>query len=372
MPNRVLHILALIAVLLPLSFPRLAQGQQESAPAYKVGIAFRSFTPKEPYNWRGAKTHALLTTVWYPAASSAVEKPVQIPGMSQVFVTGNAAQDARLAPSPAKFPFIVLSHGTGGSALQMAWLGSHLAAHGYIAAAVNHPGNNGTEPYTALGFSTWWERARDLSTVIDKMLADSTFGGRVDASRIAAAGFSLGGYSMIEIAGGVTEPAAFLEFCASARVDGICKSPPEFPTLLEDFDKLSKTDADFQAALRHASDSYRDRRVRAVFAIAPALGPAFRSARLAKISIPVEIVAGEADTSVPIASGARYFAANIPGAKLTIYPGEVGHYVFLDSCTDAGRKTLSLLCTDGSGVDRDAIHSKTAALAECFFGAVLN
>jgi predicted dienelactone hydrolase len=370
-PNRVWRTLALSACLLPLSFPRLAQGQQKSERAYKVGMAFRSFAPKEPYNWRGAKTHALLTTVWYPAASASVEKPIQIPGMSQVFVTGSAAQDASLAASPARFPLIVLSHGTGGSAMQMAWLGSHLAAHGYIAAAVNHPGNNATEAYTALGFSTWWERARDLSVVIDNLLADATFGSRVDASRIAAAGFSLGGYTMIEIAGGVTEPAVLTEFCASPRADGICKSPPEFPTLLEDFDKLSKTDADFQAALRHASDSYRDPRVRAVFAIAPALGPAFRSASLAKISIPVAIVAGEADTSAPVASSAKYFAANIPGAKLTIFPGDVGHYVFLDSCTDAGRKTLTLLCTDGRGVDRDAIHAKTAALAEDFFGAAL-
>ena len=42
-------------------------------------------------------------------------------------------------------------------------------------------------------------------------------------------------------------------------------------------------------------------------------GPAFRAASLAKISIPVEIVAGEADTNVPVASSAKYFAANIRG-----------------------------------------------------------
>lgn len=33
---------------------------------------------------------------------------------------GNAARDAKLAPSPAPFPRILLSHGTGGSALAMA------------------------------------------------------------------------------------------------------------------------------------------------------------------------------------------------------------------------------------------------------------
>jgi predicted dienelactone hydrolase len=291
--------------------------------------------------------------------------------MSQLFVIGNYAQDATLASSPAKFPMIVLSHGTGGSALQMAWLGTVLAAHGYIAVAVNHPGNNATEDYTAQGFSTWWERARDLSMVIDSMLADPAFGGHIESNRIGAAGFSLGGYTMIEIAGGITDVEAYKQFCASPHADAICKSPPEFPTLVEDFKKLSATDAEFQAALRHAGDSYRDARVRAVFAIAPALGPAFSAASLAKIDIPVDIVAGQADANAPIASNAKYFAANITGAKLTIFPGNVAHYVFLDSCTETGRKTLPNICIDGEGVDRDAIHAKTAALAVEFFNASL-
>ncbi len=354
------------------SLPQSAKMEGGASSDFKVGGTFRRFTPTDKaYNWRGARTHALTVTVWYPAAASAVERPVEIPGLSQLFVLGNAAQDASLASAPAKFPLIVLSHGAGGSAMIMAWLGTALATQGYIAAAVNHPGNNGTEAYTTLGFSTWWERARDLSVVIDSMLADPMFAGHIDPSRIGTAGFSLGGYTVIEIAGGITEPEAFTEFCASPRADGICKSPPEFPTLLEDFEKLSKTDAEFQAALRHASDSYRDPRVRAVFAIAPALGPAFRAASLARIAIPAKIVAGQADTNVPIASSAEYFPANIPGAKLTIFPGNVAHYVFLDSCTEAGRRARPVLCTDGEGVDREPLHANTAALAVEFFRATL-
>jgi predicted dienelactone hydrolase len=381
MLRKSLCTLALFACLLqsahPSGFSQAARTDGTPASQFKVGSTFRKFTPPDftppnkAYNWRGAKTHALVVTVWYPAVSSAAEHAMEIPGMSQLFVLGSAAQDASLAHAPVKFPMIVMSHGTGGSALQMAWLGTVLAAQGYITVAVNHPGNNATEDYTPLGFSTWWERARDLSVVIDSMLADPMFGGHIDSSRIGAAGFSLGGYTMIEIAGGITDPAAFKEFCASPRADGICKSPPEFPMLVENFDKLSRTDAEFQASLRHAGDSYRDPRVRAVFAMAPALGPAFRPASLAKIAIPVMIVAGEADTNVPLASSARYFAANIPGAKLTILPGNVAHYVFLDTCTETGRKQLALLCTDGEGVDRDAIHAKTAALAVEFFRATL-
>jgi predicted dienelactone hydrolase len=369
-------IVALFACLLqpgyPSFFSQSTKMEGRPTPEFKVGMCFRTFRLDRPYNWRGAKTHALMATVWYPAASSAMERPTEIPGLSQLFVIGSAAQDANPASAPVKFPMILLSHGTGGSAMQMAWLGTALAARGYLAVAVNHPGNNGTEAYTAYGFSTWWERARDLSAVIDSMLADPMFAGHIDTNRIGAAGFSLGGYTMIEIAGGITEPEAFKEFCASPRADLICKSPPEFPTLFDDFDKLSRTDAEFQTSLRHAGDSYRDPRIRAVFAMAPALGPAFRPASLARIAIPVRIVAGEADMNVPVASGAKYFTANIPGAKLTIFPGQVAHYVFLDSCSEAGRRTKPLLCTDGEGVDRDAIHASTVAIAMEFFGATLN
>jgi predicted dienelactone hydrolase len=195
----------------------------------------------------------------------------------------------------------------------LGWLGTTLAAHGYIAAAVNHPGNNALEPYTPAGFSLWWERARDLSEVIDKMLADPEFGARIDSGRIAAAGFSLGGYTMIEIAGGISDRTAYREFCKSKAADANCKSPPEFPELLDYFNRLDdagKSDPEIAASLKQERESHRDSRVRAVFAIAPALGPAFRPAALKKIVIPVQIVAGAEDDNVPIASSAEYFAVH--------------------------------------------------------------
>jgi predicted dienelactone hydrolase len=189
---------------------------QDEAATYKVGMAFRRSTPTEPYNWRGGQTHALTAVVWYPAEPSTTEKPVEIPGLN-FFELGRAVQNANVTPAPAKFPLIVISHGTGGSALSMAWLGEALAARGYLVAAVNHPGTNATEPYTVEGFSTWWQRARDLTEVIDGMLADSDFAGRIDSTRIAAAGFSLGGYTMIEIAGGITDVNTFLRHCDQVR-----------------------------------------------------------------------------------------------------------------------------------------------------------
>ena len=345
----------------------------QATPLYKVGITYRTFVPSGPYEWRGAKTHGVISAIWYPAASDSVEEPQWIgPPDKPLLDAGKAARDAALASRPARFPMVLLSHGTGGSALNMGWLGTVLAAHGYIAVSVNHPGNNSYDGYTPAGFSLWWERARDLSTAIGKMLSDPTFGARIDPRRIGAAGYSLGGYTMIEIAGGITDLARWQTFCKSTQADNSCLSPREFPDLIEQTGKLSSSDPDYRQALRHAGDAYRDSRVRAVLALAPALGPAFTSTSLQAISIPVKIITGATDTIVPVDSSAKYFAAHIRGAELTIFPGIVDHYVFLPTCTDQGHNVLRALCTDAPGVDRQAIHAETINIALKFFAANLN
>jgi predicted dienelactone hydrolase len=360
----VLGALALGALAALISRPAVAA---DTAPStYKVGVVNRRFIPPGPYDWRGAQTHALLATVWYPAAATAREEQLWIGDpRAPLASAGSAARRADLAPAPRRFPLIVISHGTGGSALAMAWLGSRLAARGFIAVAVNHPGNDALEPYTAQGFSLWWLRARDLSSAIDGMLADRQFGPRIDARRIAAAGFSLGGYTMMEIAGGRTS-SAFFDFCSSHPRDGRCAGPPEFPTLAAKVHALLEKDPGFRAELRAASASYRDPRVRAVFAIAPANGAMVTSDSLASITVPVEIVAGSADTIEPVAANARYFAAHVPGSRLILFPG-AGHYTFFATCTALGRKAQPALCEDAPGIDRARIHERAAALAVAFF-----
>jgi hypothetical protein len=76
--------------------------------SYKVGMAFRSFAPKEPYDWRGARQHTLNVVVWYPTDAIAQEKPVVIRGFD-IFELGRAAQDAPLAAKAARFPLVVTS-----------------------------------------------------------------------------------------------------------------------------------------------------------------------------------------------------------------------------------------------------------------------
>ena len=363
---------ALLSLLIVLFCVSGSRAQVSDGAAFKVGVASRHVLPAEPYDWRGAGMHALLEIVWYPAESNVAERPQLIgPPNAALFEAAPAAPDAGIAASPGKFPLILLSHGTGGTAQSLAWFATALASRGYTVAAVNHPGNNAIDPHTVQGFVLWWKRAQDISAVLDDVLADPEFGPRIDPQRIGAAGFSLGGYTVIELAGGITSRRQFDEICRAAPDQTSCKAPPEFPDLLAKSEALAAADPAFAEALRGDGRSYRDPRIGVVFAMAPALGPAVTPESLNAIAVPASIVAGEQDSIVPIDANARYFAAKIPHAELTIFPGGVDHYTFVDVCTPAGRTAIPPLCVDRPGVDREAIHGATIELAAKFFAGHL-
>ena len=196
MSPRCRGVAALLVVAAAFGAPT-ASGQRASGREWRVGAATRRFVPQGIYNWRGAATHALVTSIWYPVtpATSMADHYIGPPG-SPLFRPGEWADDA---PAAGRFPLIALSHGTGGSAQIMAWLARGLASRGYIVAAVNHPGNNALEGYTAEGFLIWWERARDLTTAIDMLLRDRELGRIIDPIQVGAIGFSLGGYTVVEM-----------------------------------------------------------------------------------------------------------------------------------------------------------------------------
>jgi predicted dienelactone hydrolase len=359
MLNRRPVLILAVALLTPFS-----SGAKKESVLHPVGFSYRQLPAPENYNWRGSDEHVLSGIVWYPAGTNAGEKDRYIgPPDAPLFYAGRAAKDAVLAPVFGKYPVIALSHGTGGSAMQMAWLGTYLAARGFIVVAVNHPGNNAVTGYTTQGFIEGWQRARDISTIISDMLKDRRFGTQIDPDRIGAAGFSYGGYTMMELAGARTDLQRLLAWCDEQK--DAC-NPPEMPDQMEKF-KAIRQQPDVQQALQDSGDSYRDPRIRAVFAIAPAVARAFTPQSLQKITIPVEIVVGAADPIAPPGENAQFFAANIQSAKLTILPGGVGHYTFLDACTEAGKKQLPRFCVDNPGVDREAVHRQVAAMAAEFF-----
>lgn len=347
----------------------LAAAPLPAPEAYHVGETARTVRPEGERYWRGAAA-VLPTRVWYPvdAALPARARDIGPPGFP-LFRAHAVVDNAPVAPARKRYPLIVLSHGTGGNADSMEWLGAALAASGYIVAAVDHPGNSATGPQTWDGFTLWWERATDISQMLDALLADREIGPRIDRQRIGAAGFSLGGYTVLALAGARTNLDAFLAFCQSPAADSVCH-PPEMGRVHDRPADGSAPSPARAASLARSGASYRDPRIRAVFAIAPAVAQAFEARSFAGVTIPVGMLGGEADVHVPPATNLRHVARLYPAARVTMLPG-AGHYTFIQSCLPAAADRIGFVCKDNPGIDRDAVHRAAVAAARRFFAETL-
>jgi len=133
------------------------------------------------------RARPVAASVWYPAGSPSYRAPL---GDGPIF----APSMVLMAPAVAegRHPLILLSHGSGGNAAGLGWLAEGLVAKGAIVLAVDHPGSTSgdSSPRRSLDLDA---RARDLDAALQYVLADPDFAPHIDAKRIAAIGFSLGG-----------------------------------------------------------------------------------------------------------------------------------------------------------------------------------
>lgn len=282
--------------------------------------------------------------VWYPAAAGVVEKPIAIgPPGAETFSGGLAAPEAAWAKG-GKHPLIVMSHGSGGTALQYGWLGSELAKRGYVVIAVDHPGASGGERATDSGARDWYLRPNDISAAISGALADPVLSRRIDRKRIGLVGYSLGGATALQLAGVRLDLSAL---AASAGPDA--------------------SYSDMMDRIRQMGPG-GDGRIAAFALIAPAVLSALDLT--AEIpSLPMLVVAGDADVTVKPDDNAARIARSVEGAQLQLLPG-VTHNDFLQVCTAAGRARYADLCKEPDA-QREATHARAAGLiAEFFEGAL--
>jgi len=154
--------------------------------------------------------------VWYPTA--AAEKPFAYT-RSGSGLMGSVARDAPPAACP-RVPLVLFSHGLGGCALQSTYLTEELARHGYVVAAPDHADaatcsidgealrlQNLRTEQPLLDPARWTEqseigRLHDLRAAIERVAGDAGLARIADTTRVGAVGHSLGGYSVLGMAGG--------------------------------------------------------------------------------------------------------------------------------------------------------------------------
>ena len=258
-----------------------------------------------------------------------------------------------VAARSGKVPLVVVSHGSGGEYSNHIWLVNALVANGFAVAGLNHPANT-TRDNTDAGVVSVWQRPRDITVLLDHLLSESRWADVIDAQHIGAAGFSSGGYTVIALVGAIYDAELMTAYCTSEVRGKDCELATDYSSV------------DF----RDASASYKDLRIKAVFSMAPAVGPAITQASLSTIETPVFVTAAQDDELVSPEYGAIRYAQHIPSADLHVLPSG-GHFIFLEcngitNVVDWFNSEFDL-CGTNFDVDREKVRDEVSALAVSFF-----
>lgn len=134
----------------------------------------------------------LPITLVYPTAASTRS-------VSSGPFTLDVAPDA--TPAKGNGHLIVMSHGTGGSAIAGHDLAATLARAGFVVAQVEHEGDNWRDQRLA-GPESWKRRPVEVSRTIDAVERDARFGPLLDTRKVGVHGMSAGGVTGLALAGG--------------------------------------------------------------------------------------------------------------------------------------------------------------------------
>jgi predicted dienelactone hydrolase len=302
----------------------------------------------------------LVWTAWYPADEISI---AHTPSEKSWFRKEAVAVNASVVRSNAPFQLVLLSHGTGAAAAGIEWLGFRLAQQGFIALAVNHHGNTGSEPYRAEGFLCMWERASDLTAILDDPNWRRELSVQIDEQAFVA-GFSARAYAALLLAGA---RVAFSQFEPDNPVKSPIRGPREFPKLADELPKLYENPI-FRASWGRRRTDFSDSRIRAAVAIAPGrsvLG--FSLDSLQAIKKPIQLIGGGEDTVAPPEQCCDWLTRHIPHCRSEILSGGVGHYTFLPEGSEIGRLAAPELFLDREGLNRTAIHDEVMRKAVEFF-----
>jgi predicted dienelactone hydrolase len=182
-----------------------------------------------------------LVEIWYPA----VEGTTGTTGYDVRDFTPPAIEELLTADVPATyeydgardvevadgaFPVVLFSHGFTGIRVQSSFLTSHLASHGMIVVAPDHPSRDLPNVLGGTASGDRNDAVDDLLAALDLIVEEGAtpggrFEGRVDAERVAALGHSAGGGTVL---------GAALDPRVDAYVSMAAGGPPEgsaFPSL---------------------------------------------------------------------------------------------------------------------------------------------
>jgi len=311
-----------------------------NALAYTAGVVEKVYQDAN-------RTRTLQLYIWYPSDSNS---PSAILGGSPVFEGFKAVKDAPFVKS--RFPLIVLSHGSGGNRSSLSWLATGLAKQGVIVIALNHPGSTTGNSIPSENIKAW-ERPRDVSFVINRVLTTPEFARIIDAGRIAVIGHSLGGYTALATVGASLKLDAFNRYCLKFPLHADCE-----------FNRIGGVDPE-SVDKNLFEGNYLDKRITAAVAITPAYARSFDEQQLGQISRSVLIIGASDDQEIPGDLHAKYLFSQFHGQKVFTEIEGAGHYGFLPLCRPNALSILEVegekkICLDPVAKKRNRVHQETS------------
>ncbi len=233
----------------------------------------------------------LTVEIWYPCEieNGRIEETVYVDEMfvdDAIVFTGRALRNAK--PAQGKFPLIIVSHGYPGTRYIMSFLTENLTSKGYVVAAISH--TESTVRDQSSFSSTLLNRPLDILFTLNEVerlskSEESFLFGLADTDNVGLAGYSMGGYGIINTAGaGFSEAGVNLSW----GVPGghLCIRQSGNP--------------DYENSI--------DKRIKAIFAMAPWGANLFWNEETMKgLKIPTFFAAGREDDVAGYENGVKLF-----------------------------------------------------------------
>jgi predicted dienelactone hydrolase len=211
----------------------------------------------------------------------------------------------------AEKPVIVYSHGLGSNRTDLRYLAEHLASHGYIFVALEHPGSNGTNINLAVAGKTrflkpqeFLERPRDVSFVLDELekfnqTANNSLQGKLATNNVMVLGYSFGGGTALAVAGAELQLKNLKQRCQG-----------NLAVL-----SLGETIQCVAQELPENSYQLKDTRIKQAIAFSPTTSLMFGETGLTKVQVPTLVLAASADKSTPALTEQIVAFDKIPSPK---------------------------------------------------------
>lgn len=335
-----------------------------------------------PY-WVGTQTFVgedvdgpLDIRVWYPALNPSGVQPdinyimhwkAEGLGFTRdqllVNIAGHAIADAEVDLSAAPYPLVMLSIGFAAESPFQAWVAEHIASYGFVVVSPDHKEQNTPEvldlPRTNLVRPVTISRGIDYANTLTD--TSGALAGMIDMEKIAIMGQSSGGTTTLSVAGARFDMEWFAAYCATVTADSpavyqvACTPTPDYAQT--EMARILGLDAIPEGLWPAMGDPRVD-----VAIPMSSEGYFFNAEGLAEITMPILIIGGTADNSVPYDWGVRPvydYVSSQQKALVTIEHAD--HFVFAPKCVDAPTSIELLgnyfyyLCSDAVW-DMDRAH----------------